>query len=132
MPGKSYDKIIQELRERIIKEKDFGKLLNFFFDHLGEDPEFIARGKPARHEVLELAIERAVKEMIGKHAKIRQLLLVFVPEYRFYHGSFVVDGNIGTVFYFDDIQIGLMNVAMGFTGEIRMARITVQSSGEIN
>ena len=49
--------------------------------------------------------------MFGNKIKITDFLLIKIAKYKFFHGPFQVDGRIGGVIYFQDINIGLLAVS---------------------
>ena len=47
---------LQELKRKLINDKDLLPVWGFFLDHLGEDPEFIELGEGIGHEFLETVV----------------------------------------------------------------------------
>ena len=110
----------QELKSLLTQGKDFGKVLTFFFDHIGEAPELPAVSRRVERPIVETAAQAAVQEMTGQ-AGLTEFLLLSVDPHHFLHGGFLVKGRVGTVFYFEDVQMGLVCVADG-SGHTPMAR----------
>jgi hypothetical protein len=120
--------LLKTLKKKLMTAGEFLDVLNYFFDHFGENPDFIALGKPTLNAMLEMVIQHTGSQMMGKQVRVSNLMLVRLPEQRFIHGGFMMDGNMGNVFYFEDIQMGLMSVVTSIgSGETKMARLTVQS-----
>ncbi|MCS6859692.1 MAG: hypothetical protein NZT92_05160 [Abditibacteriales bacterium] len=120
--------LLETLKKKLVTADDFMDVLRYFFDHFGENPDFIALGKPTRSETLEAVLQYTGSRMLGKPVKVHNLLLIRLPEHGFIHGGFTADGKMGNVFYFEDIQMGLMSVVTSVvSGETKMARITLQA-----
>ncbi len=90
---------------------------------MDEDPAFLDRGKPVSRRGLEEMLRFTAKQMLDENARISRMLIISIPEHRFYHGPVTVDGNAGNFFFFEDAQMGLMSIVVSKTGETRMARI---------
>ncbi len=95
----------QELKRLLTQGKDFGKVLTFFFDHIGEARELPAVSQPVQRPIVEAAVQAAVQQMTGQ-AELAQFLLLSVDRHHFLHGGFLVKGRVGTVLYFEDFRAG--------------------------
>jgi hypothetical protein len=119
---------LEQLRELLQSEEEFGKIFAFFFDHLGEDETFIQAGVAAtsdfQEELLPI-LESILKRMVKQEVMIAQLLLTEVQTHRFYHGPCLSDAGFGCVLYFDDLKMGLLSLSpsMG-SGMVHYARFT--------
>ncbi|MEK7989793.1 MAG: hypothetical protein VSS52_002205 [Thiotrichaceae bacterium] len=49
---------LNELRHQLIKAKDFRNPLNYFFDHFSPSQEFIEKGEPVEHKLIEKVVEK--------------------------------------------------------------------------
>jgi hypothetical protein len=117
--------LLATLKNKLIHAKNFGQVWEYFFDHFGEDLEFIAQGERARHPFLEAVLTQVGREMFGKPVRLTNLLLTRLPEHQFFHGACSLDGKLANVMYFEDIQVGLIAVAASFApSETKMARFT--------
>ena len=119
---------LEQLRELLQSEEEFGKIFSFYFDHLGENEMFTQAGKhaaPAFQEELMPILENILKHMVNRDVMIAQLLLTEVQTHRFYHGPCLSDAGFGCVLYFDDLKMGLVSLApsMG-SGMVHYARFT--------
>jgi hypothetical protein len=116
---------LPELKKMLLHEKNLGTVWSFFMDHFAENSEFMALGEGARHTLVEAIVARVGKEMFSGPGTVRGLLLSRVPDQNFIHGGFSVDGRIGAIFYFEDIQTGLMSLAEGFSSDqVKFARFS--------
>jgi hypothetical protein len=101
---------LQTLKEKLGSAKDFGDVQNYFLDHFGEDPQFMALGEPALEPLVEATLATAVAQLCGRPEPVTQLRLLRLAEQQFLHGGFFVKGLPGSVFYFEDVQLGLATV----------------------
>jgi hypothetical protein len=99
--------LLETLKQKLGSATDFGDVQSYFFDHFGEDPEFMALGEPATHPLIEATLATVSTQLFGKPVPVTGLRLVRLPEQQFIHGGFTVRGRVGSVFYFEDVQIGL-------------------------
>jgi hypothetical protein len=99
---------LEVLKEKLVNSKDLSVVGNYFFDHFGENPEFLDLGKPGRNAVLEAFITALGQKLCGGKCKISNLLLVHVPNTRFIHGGCFINGRMANVIYFEDIEVGLL------------------------
>ena len=103
---------LHELKNMIVSATSFGDLWDYFFDHFGDKPEFMDLGGPTEHPMLEAVVERLGRE-IYKDARavvVTKPILVKLEDYQFIHGSFVIQGRMGVLIFFEDIDMGLMSL----------------------
>jgi hypothetical protein len=117
--------LLDTLKEKLVHARDFSEVWAYFFDHFGEDPEFIACGERARHSFLEAVLTQVGSELFGRKVPVSHLLLTRLPERQFLHGGFSLNGRLANVIYFEDIQVGLIAVVLSMSsGETRLARFS--------
>ena len=117
--------LLATLKQELLHSQDFKQIWSYFMDNFGEDPAFIALGERTRHPMLEAIVSQTCGQLFGKPVSLGNLLLTRLPEHHFIHGGFMVQGRLATVFYFEDIQVGLITVVMAFgTGDNRLIRFT--------
>ena len=117
--------LLSQLKRKLIKEDDFSKIWDFFFNHFGEDPAFFRQGQSTEDEVLKASIQEGVDQMFGREVEIQHLILYGLPRHKFIHGGFAEEGRPGTVLYFEDLQMGLSTVPfMPPNNETKVARFT--------
>lgn len=119
---------LEQLRELLQNEEEFGKIFAFFFDHLGENEKFIQASVAAtsdfQEELLPI-LENILKRMVNQEVMIAQLLLTEVQAHRFYHGPCLSDAGFGCVLYFDDLKLGIVSLSPGLgAGMVHYARFT--------
>lgn len=99
------------LKDKLLTEKDFGDIYSHFLDHLGEDETFQMLGNPVQSPFLHRVVETIGKEVTGA-GQISKMLLLKVPQYPFLHGPLLIDNCMGTLFYFEDIEVGLISICL--------------------
>ncbi len=104
---------LEKLKKMIVSAESFGEPWDYFFDHFGEKPEFMTLGKPAKHPVLEAVVEQLAREIYKGESEVTvtKPMLVELAEQKFVHGSFFVQGRMGVLIFFQDIDMGLMSLA---------------------
>ena len=103
--------LLETLRYKIATAKVFADVFEYFFDHFGEDMEFLDLGESADDDLL-LNLLGQVGGVIFKTDKVRLdgLRLVRIADYHFIHGGMTMNGAIANVIYCDDIQQGILAV----------------------
>jgi hypothetical protein len=101
----------KQLKKKLSEEKDLSKIWLFYMDHFADHEEFTNQGKRAKNSYIDLVLETTCEHLFGKRAKIKGFLLVHIAEQQFFHGGFDVDGRIGGVIYFEDINIGMCAIS---------------------
>jgi hypothetical protein len=119
--------LLATLKDKLVNAKNFSQVWEYFFDHFGEDAEFIAQGERARDSFLEAVLAEVGKELFGRPVRLTNLLLTRLADQHFLHGACAMDGRLANVLYFEDIRVGLLAVIASFTpGETKMVRFSGQ------
>lgn len=137
-----------ELKEKVVGAESFDDPWEFFFDHFGDKPAFIDMGEEIEHPMLEAVVKKLITEMYQQEGMVAMVkpMLKKLEEYQFIHGSFMVQGRIGILIFFADIDIGLMSLSsagpdsptmmMRFStyevDEDKALNLSPQSSREVN
>lgn len=101
-----------------------GDIWDFFFDHFGDNPEFLALGKRGESPLLRSILVRLGRELFGPEGKLTSLHLEVLHEQRFTHGSCFLGGQPASVLYFSDIGLGSVAVTDPPTGRTHFVRFT--------
>lgn len=99
---------LTHLRQLLIDATDFSDVYGYFMDNFGEAPELLTMGERWHDQDFLDTIEQLGGRVIGKGARLTQPFLLRVAEHGFVHGAFVLGDHIGSVFYFEDIEKGLL------------------------
>jgi hypothetical protein len=117
--------LLATLKDKLVQASDFFKVYEYFLDQFGEDPEFIALGTPTGSPFLEAVLAEVGKQLFQKEVALRDVLLTRLPDQHFIHGTALLNGRIATVFYFEDVQMGLLAVAVSLsTNQMTVARFS--------
>src|SRR5215470_19456501 len=112
---------LDDLKEKMQLEEDFSAIWKFFFDHFGENPEFMALGARAdetMHLFLEPILENICKQLVKREVMAAQFILTELPDQKFYHGPCLTDAGIAVVFYFEDLKMGMFSLTPGLGSEL--------------
>lgn len=105
-----------------------------FWEDVVRDPAFSSAGNPAESPRLRAIIERASQQILGRPHRPNAIMLIHMPEHAFWHGCFIVAGRLGQVFYFEDVDSGLLTlageVATGRTSFVRFSTVEVEIDGK--
>jgi hypothetical protein len=117
---------LQELKQKLINEKDLSQIWLFHMDHFADHREFTELGKPAHNDYLNVVLHKTCQQMFGNSITITNLFLIYIAEYQFFHGPFQVEGRMGGVIFFEDIKIGLLAVSSEFppTDAVKYSRFS--------
>jgi hypothetical protein len=102
--------LVATLKDKLIHATQFADVMNYFFDHFGDHPEFIALGERVEHPLLEGIMEAVTQQLFGRPAPITHLALTRLPEHGLVHGGAKLGGKLATVLYFEDVCKGLLAV----------------------
>ena len=95
------------LREKVLTGDDFKEIMLYFFDNCADDPAFLDVGKRHNHPKLVQLLPALLGAVRKQPTRVSDLLLIAVPDEKFVHGGFVVEGRPGTLIYFEDIDRGV-------------------------
>ncbi len=101
----------EQLREILDTSKNFGDIMTFFFDHFADDRSFSCLGQSEEVPLLTSRLEHVLGLMTKKKAKLVNARYVRIAEFRFVHGPFFMQGQPGSVIYFEDTGKGLVAFA---------------------
>jgi hypothetical protein len=99
---------LADLKELLLNAREFSKVWEYFLDHFGGDPDFIALGERVRPPLLEAVLAQVGQQLFRCTVDVQQLLLTGLPEHQFVHGGGPVGGGLMNVLYFEDIQTGMI------------------------
>ena len=117
---------LQELKQKLINEKDLSQIWLFYMDHFADHQEFTNLGEPTHNYYLDVVLDKTCQQMFGRAIMITNFFLMYIAEHQFFHGPFQVEGCIGGVIFFEDIKIGLLAVSAEFppTDAVKYSRFS--------
>jgi hypothetical protein len=96
------------LKKKLVQATEFNKVFHYFFDHFGENREFMALGEAYQSREFESLIGHIAGQLLGTRVVLMQLLLIHLPKQQFVHGTAQINGRLASFFYFEDIKVGMM------------------------
>ena len=133
--GPAYYRAMQRLPALKLKMatiSDFSAIYNFFFEHFGENPEFLKFGEQIQHPLLEQTLTQIARAIFKTKLSVpREGRFIHLPDQHFVHGTCLFTGIVATFFYFEDIDAG-MAAFLSFSqpGKTEMARFSVKQLGK--
>jgi hypothetical protein len=105
-------KRLEELKVKLVTATDFFEVFNYFFDHFGENEDFMDRGVRKHNDYIQQVLVASAQQVL-KTSKVvtHHPLMIYVKEQRFYHGAIWFNQILANFFYFEDINAGLMALA---------------------
>jgi hypothetical protein len=117
--------LLATLKDKLIHARNFTKVWEYFMDHFGEDPDFIALGDATHDPFLEAVLSHVAKGLFGRQVSSADFLLTRLPEHQFLHGGGTLNGRLANVLYFEDIRMGLLAVVTSVQpSETKMVRFS--------
>jgi len=117
---------LETLKKMLASEGDFKTTFTYFFDHLGEDQYFIESSKKVKNPFLKNILKVLGEQLFNDDGMVTHLKLLKLPKTRFYHGSCFIHGRMASLFFFEDIEMGMATVHLSGTtsDEVRFVRFT--------
>jgi hypothetical protein len=117
--------LLETLKQKLLQAQEFQEIWEYFMDHFGEDPDFMALGERTRNPFLEAVMSQVGQQLFGGPVQTAECLLTRLPEQQFIHGGCILAGKAGNVLYFEDAQVGLLAVVISLApSETRLVRFT--------
>jgi hypothetical protein len=103
--------LLQTLKEKIATAQKFDEVWTYFFDHFGEDAEFMKLGEATDHPFLEQVFVQVCARLFPSHVVLTRMLYTRLAAQHFVHGGLTINGRLATVMYFEDVQLGMLVIA---------------------
>lgn len=116
--------LLPELKQKLMVAEKIGDVWDYFFDHLGENPRFMALGKVRKSPLLRKILVKLGRELYGTSGKLTQLRLKVLRPQHFAHGSCFLGDHPASVLYFSDIGLGTVAATDPRTGMTHFVRFT--------
>jgi hypothetical protein len=108
---------LKELRKKLVIEKELSEVWEFYMEHFADHGAFASFGKLAENKFLDEVLKKLCAQLFGAQAEIGDFLLISIADYDFFHGPFIVEGRIGGIIYFEDVNFGLIAVSESTTSD---------------
>jgi len=109
-----FDKEIKVMQDILVNETNFSKIWDYFMTNFAENPRYLKYCKKIKKPGIKSIIEAIGKKHMFPNQKIviTNMLLNKVKRTKLIHGPFFINNCIGMVFYFEDINKGLVAVSL--------------------
>jgi hypothetical protein len=104
----AYRAKVATLKAQLVESTTFQNVMGYFFEHFGNDATFLGMGEPVRNDRVGVALGEVACQLLGRPAAIVTAQLVSLPEHQMTHGLLTFEGGLGVVFFFDDLEKGLL------------------------
>jgi hypothetical protein len=120
------------LKMKVTTGTNFAAIYNYFFDHFGENPEFMRLGEPSEQPLLEQILTHMANTVYKTQVSLVHSRFVHLPDQKFIHGSCLLKEGVVTFFYFEDLDAGMAALASpGRSVETRLVRFSVKQMGKV-
>jgi hypothetical protein len=119
-----------QLQEKLMRESDLASIWLFYMDNFMDCPELDDASYPKSNPLIEALIPKICKQLLDLKKKTTiEYLLLTVSEYYFYHAPLMINGAVGGLIYFEDINMGLIAIADNSPGSktTKFSRFSVSS-----
>lgn len=114
---------LNQLKQTLCVGTKFNEIMHAFFD-ITDQPGFFDCGQRVFDAGLQDMVQRVAERMLHPQpVKLQNFLGVLIDEYHFTHAGGMINGSPLQMFYFSDIDKGLLAVLMS-GGMTQFARIT--------
>jgi hypothetical protein len=114
-----------ELRHRLIHGRVLADIWDYFLVNVYKNGEMRQLGKPSTHHPTLIEVLRAVVgRMAADEIAITDLIFYRIEDEKFVHGPFSVGHYVCGMFYFEDLNKGLVALTPLLRGEMKVARFT--------
>jgi hypothetical protein len=119
-------KYLIKLKNQLVTATDFAPVMNYFMTEFGNESSFMRKGKHVRDERIEAAIKVVAKAVFPQADAIviANIRLVEIAEHQFTHGGCFINGHFTSLFYFSDVQMGLMAMVRSLGGQTQLIRFS--------
>ena len=115
-----------ELKSRLVNEKDFAQIMKFFFDRFVDQRSFMSASRPVRApQTLIEAVGKVFATVAPKKVIASSWQLCEVGLLNLIHGSVTTKDGLAIVLWATDIKVGLVGMPDMKTGNVLYSRLTV-------
>lgn len=86
--------LLATLKTNLAEAEDFTETVNFFFDHFGVSPDFIALGQQVHDRFLETVVLQVGAQLFKGPVVVADLLMTRLAEHQFIHGGGRLNGRL--------------------------------------
>lgn len=105
-----YGKKVETLKEQFGASTTFQKVMDYFIANFAKDPTFLGMGELMRDDRVALALAHVTGKLLGRSDEDIEVQLMRLPEHGMTHGLLRFEGGFGLVFFFHDLEKGLLGL----------------------
>ena len=122
---------LPNLKLKMVSESDLFAIYHYFFDHFGENDEFMQMGVQTSSPMIEQVLTEIARSLFEENIrKPKQSRIIRIPDRGFLHGSCIFRDRMASFFYFEDIDIGMAAfLSMSGAAQTEMARFSIRRIG---
>lgn len=125
---KRFKDFLETLKQMLVCEDDFQGTFIYFYDHLAVDDDFFDICKPTKKPFLKKILKSVGERIFDDTGQVTNLFLVRPRKLPFVHGSCYIHGRMANLFYFEDIDMGMLALYSSPSSDvIHFIRITSTS-----
>lgn len=113
---------LDELQNKLTTAESFADVMDYFFDHFGENPEFMTLGKRVKSPLMSAVVQRVGQELLGRGVRVTGKHFVLLKKQGFIHGTAHLNGRLAVLFFFKGLDMGMLVCQVG--DESKFARFT--------
>jgi hypothetical protein len=99
------------LEQKLLHPDDWDEAMNYFFDHFGNDSEFLELSKKTRLPIILTMMGEIGKQLFHKDAVALVNPMMFkVKEYNMIHGTCITEGRLIAFVYLMNIHKGVFSI----------------------
>lgn len=124
-----FDAAIDALKVALAKKSQISDVFTQFFDTLGENPAFLAMGTSSEPPERVLPALQSLASQVfpnapSNHAVRVDLRMVRIAHQGFWHGGCTINGKIGTLLFFEDLEMSAIALHRGGS-DVLYSRFTI-------
>ncbi len=114
---------IEQLKELLQNSDNFSEIFDYFLRELADHENFLQKCKKANHPKLKQIVKQVAQSALQSEVQITRYMLLKFPALPFFHGGFFANGNLASLFFFQDVDMGLMSISLfPLSSETRFTR----------
>lgn len=114
------------LREKLQHPTDYELAISYFLEEFAGDEAFVLGSQTIEAPHLLAVVAHVAGKTLGKRIELGPSRVLYLPQFRFYHGNALVEGRVALFVYFEEFDTGVM-ILMQFgstLGEYARFRLT--------
>jgi hypothetical protein len=121
------------LKRHLATAKDFSGVMDSFFSWVEQDAALRRHCAPSSDTTLLELLGSLGVQILGPPIVLREPMLTEIFDLGLVHGTVVLNGNLTSVFYFRDIDLGMASISHSEEpGKITSARFGMAAGGRPN